>query len=403
MKNLTYARWPRLALGVLTLLFAGVIYAWSILKAPLAAAFAWTAPQLALNYTLTMCFFCLGGLLSGLLANKTTPRQRMLASAVLACSGFCGASFLDGSSLLPLYLCYGVLGGLGIGIVYNTVISVTYLWFPDKKGLCSGCLMMGFGLSSLVLGNITGRLLAAGVSWPAVYAGLGIAIGAVLCAAGLLLQAPPAGAELPAAPVKRGEAAAELPPREMLRRAAFWRLFFFLLLFVALGNTVISFAKDYALSTGAGEALAVLLVGVLSVCNGLGRLLSGALFDRAGMRPTLLATVGLGLCGSVLGLAAAMTRSLPLGVAAICLCGLTYGCCPTVTTTFVSAFFGSRHFTENFGILNLLIIPAAFAATLAGSLVQRTGGYASSFVLLIVLSLAGWAIGLRLLGRRKAV
>ena len=63
-------RWLYLAVGVIALLFAGIIYGWSILKAPLAADFGWTADQLALNFTLTMCFFCLGGIAGGVLAKR---------------------------------------------------------------------------------------------------------------------------------------------------------------------------------------------------------------------------------------------------------------------------------------------------------------------------------------------
>ena len=71
-KNLN-VRWLYLTAGVLALLFAGIIYGWSILKAPLAADFGWTADQLALNFTLTMCFFCLGGMAGGLLWELAYP------------------------------------------------------------------------------------------------------------------------------------------------------------------------------------------------------------------------------------------------------------------------------------------------------------------------------------------
>ena len=55
-------RWFYLAVGVVAMLFAGVLYAWSILKSPLVAEFGWGASQLALNFTIAMSFFCVGGL-----------------------------------------------------------------------------------------------------------------------------------------------------------------------------------------------------------------------------------------------------------------------------------------------------------------------------------------------------
>ena len=67
-------RWAYLILGVLALLVAGVVYAWSILKAPLAEAFGWSGSELALNFTLTMCFFCLGGFAGGLLSRRLGDR-----------------------------------------------------------------------------------------------------------------------------------------------------------------------------------------------------------------------------------------------------------------------------------------------------------------------------------------
>ena len=139
-------RWAYLVLGVLALLFAGVIYAWSILKAPLSDAFGWTASQLALNFTLTMCFFCLGGFVGGLLSKKLGSRWCLIIAAVLSGLGFVLASRLSGA-IFSLYLCYGVLAGLGIGIAYNVIISTVNAWFPDKKGLCSGALMTGFGMT----------------------------------------------------------------------------------------------------------------------------------------------------------------------------------------------------------------------------------------------------------------
>ena len=151
-KNLN-VRWLHLAAGVLALLFAGIIYGWSILKAPLAADFGWTADQLALNFTLTMCFFCLGGMAGGLLSKRIGSRASLILAGVLSCLGFFLTARLDGASVAMLYVSYGVLAGLGIGIAYNVIISTVNAWFPDKKGTCSGALMMGFGASALVVGN----------------------------------------------------------------------------------------------------------------------------------------------------------------------------------------------------------------------------------------------------------
>ena len=80
----TSLRWFYMILGVVALLFAGVIYAWSILKAPLGEEFGWTGSQLALNFTLTMCFFCLGGFAGGLISKRIGSRLSLILAAALA-------------------------------------------------------------------------------------------------------------------------------------------------------------------------------------------------------------------------------------------------------------------------------------------------------------------------------
>ena len=85
-------------------------------------------------------------------------------------------------------------------------------------------------------------------------------------------------------------AARDFTPSEMLRRPSFWMAFLFLTFLAATGSSVISFAKDLALAVGSPESLAVTLVGILSVCNGLGRIFTGALFDALGRRLTMIAS-----------------------------------------------------------------------------------------------------------------
>ena len=227
--NSTQRRWGYLALGTAALLFAGVIYAWSILKTPLGEAFGWTGKDLALNYTLTMWCFCLGGFAGGLLGKRLGSRVCLLLAALLAGSGVVLASRLTGRSVILLYLCYGGMGGLGIGLAYNIIISTVNRWFPDKKGLCSGILMMGFGASALVVGKLAAALMD-GPGWRTAYLCVGITLGVILGLTALFLRAPGADTILPAAAVRQGRGddveALECTTGQMLHRPSFWLAFF---------------------------------------------------------------------------------------------------------------------------------------------------------------------------------
>ena len=395
-------RWPFLAVGVVSMLFAGIIYAWSILKAPLGDAFGWTASQLAMNFTLTMCFFCIGGVVSGVLTKRTSPKVTVLCAAALSWAGFALTSRLSGQVIM-LYITYGVMCGLGIGMAYNAVIASTNAWFPDKKGVCSGALMMGFGASTLVLGNVAGTMIETpAIGWRGTYLILGILIGVVLLVTARVVRLPSpeeAGA-LPKPKQKKARKSEDsfetrdYTTPEMIQRPSFWRFFLFTIAMAAVGNTVISFAKDLALSVGASAALATTLVGVLSVCNGLGRILCGAIFDALDRRKTMLLSNVLTILAPTVTLGAIGMGSVPPCVAGLCLTGISYGCAPTISSAFVATFYGTKHFAMNFSIANTMLIPASFTATLASALAASTGGYMASVLMLIAFAVVGFVLNL---------
>lgn len=384
-------RWLYLAIGVVSMLFAGVLYAWSILKSPLVSQFGWGASELALNFTLAMSFFCIGGLLGAAISKRAGHRIALIAGGILAAAGFILTAFLRNASVAALYVTYGVLAGSGIGIAYNVVIGTVSAWFPDKKGLCSGCLMMGFGASALILGNAANALFHSVLGWRFTYALLGISICAVLVLSGLLLRKPDPQTVLPQ-PKAAKTAGTETfkrqdyTSRQMLCRPSFWMAFFCISFLAAVGSSVISFAKDLALSVNAPEALAVSLVGVLSVCNGLGRILTGALFDAIGRRKTMVLSNILTICAASVTLLAVSIGSLTLCIAGLCLTGISYGACPTITSAFTSSFFGMKYFSSNMALMTFTVMGGSLIATVSNKVLELTGGYTATFLMLLGLT-----------------
>ena len=391
-------RWFYLIIGVIAMLFAGVLYAWSILKAPLTAEFGWGASELALNFTLAMSFFCIGGLLGAKLSKCTGHRLALILAGGLAALGFVLTAALSGKAVWMLYVTYGILTGTGIGIAYNVVIATVSSWFPDQKGLCSGCLMMGFGASSLVLGNAANLLFRSHLGWRTTYMILGVAICVVQLLAALLLQKPDAGITLPQSQAKK--AGTEDPERQdytteqMLCRPSFWMAFICISFLAAVGSSVISFAKDLALSVNAPESLAVSLVGVLSVCNGLGRILTGAIFDRIGRRKTMICANIITIGAATVTLLAVSIGSLPLCIAGLCLTGMSYGACPTITSAFTSSFFGMKYFSTNMALMTFTVMGGSLIATASNKALEITGGYTATFMMLLALTFAALILNL---------
>lgn len=391
-------RWLYLVSGVFTMLFSGVLYAWSILKIPFKNEFGWSDSVLAFNFTLTMCFFCLGAFFGSLICKKIGTRLTLIIAGALVGTGFVTTGLLSAQTPYLLYLTYAVLAGTGIGISYNVVVSTVNSWFPDKKGFSSGCLMMGFGVSTLLLGNIISSLFQnESFGWSKAYILLGIVVAVVLILAGLILKKPSADVEFPAQKTKKSAQKEDFETRdfttkEMLKSFTFWRAFVFMALITAVGNSVISFARDLVLSVDAAPALATTLVGVLSVFNGIGRILTGAVYDLLGRKITMLASNILTIFAAGLTLVSVQTNSLPLCIIGLCLTGLSYGSCPTMTSAFTASFYGTKYFPTNYSLTNFNLIVASFIATFSNSLLISTGSYTAPFVMLLILAVG--ALGL---------
>ena len=391
-------RWFYLATGVFAMLFSGVLYAWSILKIPFKEVFGWEDSVLSLNFTLTMCFFCLGAFFGSLICKKIGPKLTLVISGLLVGAGFISTGFLKADLPYLIYLTYAVIAGTGIGISYNVVVSTVCAWFPDKKGLCSGCLMMGFGVSTLLLGNTISVLFENGsFGWSKTYVLLGAVIASVIIIAGIILRLPPKGAVFPEirkAMIKNKEAfkVRDFSTSEMLKSFTFWRAFLCMAFITAVGNSVISFARDLVISVDAAPVLATTLVGVLSVCNGLGRILTGAVYDALGRRTTMISANILTIGAAGITLIAVMMHSLPVCIIGLCLTGLSYGSCPTMTSAFTASFYGQKYFSVNYSLTNFNLILAAFIANFSNSLLSSTGGYTAPFVMLLILAVC--ALGL---------
>ena len=403
-KNNLNKRWLYLAAGVFAMLFSGVLYAWSILKIPFKASFGWSDSMLAFNFTLTMCFFCLGAFFGSLICKKIGLRFTLIIAGALVGTGFGATGLLTAQTPYLLYLTYAILAGTGIGISYNVVVSGVNAWFPDRKGFCSGCLMMGFGVSTLLLGNVISKLFdLPAFGWSKTYILLGVILAAVLVLAGIILRLPEPGTQFPAAKEAKTAKAESFEVRdfttgEMLKSFTFWRAFVCMAFITAVGNSVISFARDLVISVDAAPALATTLVGVLSVCNGLGRILTGAVYDLLGRRTTMIAANILTIVAAGITLLAVTIGSLPVCIIGLCLTGLSYGSCPTVTSAFTASFYGRKYFSVNYSLTNFNLIVAAFIASLSNSLLISTGGYVAPFILLLALAIA--ALGLNFSVRR---
>ena len=374
--------------GALMTMFLGVIYAWTMFRVEIAKVFpGLTAAQLSLNFTITMVCFCMGGFIGGRLSAKRSQSVSARVSALMLLAGFMGVSFMGsvppGVALAVMYICYGALSGLGVGIGYNACISAVSPWFPEKLGLVSGVLLMGFGFGSLLLGLLAQSLSATiGVFW--VFRIYAAAIFAVLFTGSFFIRKPPAA---------QGDRTCgdgySLTPGQMLSRPSFWVYFLWNTIMSSAGQLVINSASGIAVFFGAAAGFGL----VVSILNGAGRPLTGAVLDKAGRsRGMLIVNICL-ITAALMIMGADATGNLVLVIAGMLIVGVCYGGGVTISTKVISDLYGPEHYAVNFSLANFCGIPAAFTGPLlSGVLQDRAGGaYGSTFVMLLIMAVIALA------------
>ena len=391
MKQLN--RWVYAIVGVIVLLFAGLVYAWSVLSTPIAAEFTgWTKAQLSLTFTLVMILFCIGSLLCGLLAGKLSAKNAVRVSAVLFLAGFFIASRCQ--SPITLYLGFGLLCGLASGLAYNGVMSTMVKWFPDKPGLISGVLLMGFGGGSFLIGKLYQAWTPAGIGgWRTSFVVLGIICCVVLAVCSFFFVAP--GADFTVSAGKGGRAVAapreDIKPAVMLKRPAFWLYYVWAIAVSAAGLALISQASGVVWEASADQTAASVatIVGLISICNAVGRVLFGGMYDKFGRSLSMQLVNGLFILTSVVLLLAMSSRSVAVVIIGFDIGGLAYSGVTPTNSAFCRAYFGPTSYPVNFPLINSNLIFASFGSTISGALYDASGSYSSTFFLIIGLAVAG--------------
>jgi len=368
-----------LAAGLIMFLFTGTVYAWSILSVPLSDAFGWTSAQLGLNFTITLACFCLGSLVGSKLRVVLGAKLCVQIGGAACLLAFILCTQLNSNRLILLYFAYGVLFGFGAGFSYNVILYTVLTWFPEKHGVASGILLMGFGVSTLLIGNLANVLMHSHLGWRNTYLLLGISTFVVFLIGSFFMRS--------AVPAQREEAPTAstvgYTTVQMISTPAFW-LFFLISIFATLiGSGVIGHTRSIVIECGVATSFASIVVGLQSVCNGLGRMGIGMLYDRFGKTISLLFLTASYTVACVLMLVAFKLQSPVLAVIGVMLIGVGYGGIPVLTAPIAIEEFGTNHYATNVAILTLSLIPASLSATIVGSLQTATGIYVSAFVMFL--------------------
>src|SRR2546423_2012006 len=150
MKN----RWLVALAGTVTMVCLGTVYSWSLFTQPLIASFGWSNTTTTWTFSFSIFFLGVGAIIGGRWQDRGGPRPVAVTGALLWGAGNVLAGL--GTARFGawwIYVTYGLVGGLGLGLGYITPVAAVTKWFPDKRGLASGMVVMGFGLGAFFYNN----------------------------------------------------------------------------------------------------------------------------------------------------------------------------------------------------------------------------------------------------------
>ncbi|HEY1856775.1 oxalate/formate MFS antiporter [Acidocella sp.] len=388
-------RWVQLGLGLICMAaISSPQYVWALFTKPMTSAFHVGLPAIQVTFSLLVLLQTFLSPFQGWLIGKFGPRLLLSTGAL-----FTGLSWVLAShvtTVMGLYLTYGLLGGIGTGMIYVGVVGHMVQWFPDRRGFATGMVAAGYGFGAvLTTFPISAAIKAAGyqhalLEW-------GIILGAVGIAAALGLKRPdpawetaaPRAASVAHPAVKEGTAS--FTSGQMLRTPLFWLMFAMMTMMAASGLMVISQFGAFSRDWGLGDALVFglpalpLALSIDRITNGLTRPFFGWVSDQIGRENTMLIAFG------IEGLAIAiwlLTRND--ATVFVLMSGVVFFGWGEIFSLFPSTLtdtFGPKHATANYGFLYLAFgVAGVLGGPLAALLHKATGSWMPVFELVIAMN-----------------
>ena len=302
-----FNRWLIPPAALMVHLSIGQIYAFSVFKNPLVERFGTGLTPVAIIFSIGIVMLGLSAAVLGTWVERVGPRTAMFTAALCWAGGFfIGALGVATTQLWLVYLGYGFLGGIGLGIGYISPVSTLIKWFPDRPGLATGLAIMGFGGGALIASPLSSTLLSAYASNP-----VDAIVPSFLTLGAVYLISMMAGAFVVRLPAEDWRPEGWTPPTEeetgslqttanvsansAIRTPQFWLLWTVLFCNVTAGIGLLEQASPMIQDYFSVEAAAAAgFVGLLSLANMAGRIGWSSTSDYIGRKPTYIIYLGVG-------------------------------------------------------------------------------------------------------------
>jgi MFS transporter, OFA family, oxalate/formate antiporter len=366
-------------------LILGLLYSWSVIKSSLVNDWGWTNTQASLPYTVCVALLSFMTVLGGRLQDKFGPRKIALIGGLLFGTGILLSAFAKSPGVM--LVTFGLVSGLGMGFAYASATPAAIKWFePSKKGLISGIVVAGIGVSSIYMAPLTNTLLR-NYGTQSTFLILGVIALAMLITCSLIIRNPHEGF-IPNSKLgkKASTHSADYTWQEMLKKRSFYLIWATYLLSATAGLMLIGHVVSIVkVQTGSDKGF--FLVMILAAFNTLGRILGGFISDKIGRTNALLLVF---LIQAVNMFAFSFYTTIPLLIVGISVAGVAYGALFALFPSTTADFFGIKNLGVNYGLVfTSWGIAGIIGPILAGRVADVTGNYNASYLVAGAMLLIG--------------
>ena len=388
-----------IVLGMIMNLCLGAVYSWSIFRKPVETGFPGTNSfESGLPYMLFLFFYAFSMPVGGKIIDRFGPRAAALIGSFVVSAGWFAAGFSQ--NIFHLMISYGVIGGIGVGIIYGVPMSVAGKWFPEKKGLAVGVALAGFGLSPFITAPIS-KMLITNYGVLSAFKILGISFFIVLSLFSLFMK-------YPAETVSENGTVStlELPWQNMIKKGSFYLLWFLFLFGTFTGLMIIGISGPFGEEViGISSYAAPFFVSLFAVFNGIGRPVYGYLTDHFGTRFSAIMIFSLNMFAALLILLAAnSTKDFKIAAYAVSfsIFWSSFGGWLAVAPASTAKLFGKKNYVKNYGfVFTAYGIGAIFGGIISGEAKVVFGSYIYIFYPVVLISFIGIVLTLLFLRKPK--
>jgi len=385
------SRWLQLVLGVVAMMaISSPQYVWTLFTKPYQEVTGASLPVLQWTATILIVLQTWLSPLQGALIERFGPRLLVMTGCVLSGLGWVLGAYAK--DVLTLYATYGLLCGVGTGIVYVGVIGHMVRWFPDRRGFAAGMAAAGYGFGAMLTTfPISDMLKASGYQHTLIV--FGFILGGVGALAAAFLKEPSEGYRVASVAARPHVTKIDYAPGAMLKTPTFWLLFIMMTMMSTGGLMVIlnfaTFSREFGITDSVmvwGFAALPFALTLDRITNGLTRPFFGWLSDRIGRENTMV----IAFAGEALAIFLMLNmRHDPL--AYVLLSGVVFFGWGEIFSLFPSILtdtFGTKHATANYGFLYMAQgVGSVLGGPFAAFLHDQTGSWLPVFGVIITMDL----------------